>query len=77
MTTSDTYRPTAEAQQAEIDRLRAALHEIAEEWAGADSLLPPTPMGAYAVILSREWLGLRLMRWPSAPKGDTVAFAGP
>ena len=51
---TDTYRPTAEAQQAEIDRLREALHEVAEELAGADGLLPPTPMGAYAVILCQR-----------------------
>jgi hypothetical protein len=38
----------------ENERLRRALHEIAEEWAGADGLLPPTPGGAYAVILAQR-----------------------
>ena len=40
--------------RAENARLREALQKVADQCKGADGLLPPTPMGAYAVILCQR-----------------------
>ena len=44
--------------QAEIERLRRALHEIAEEWAGAECGEPVHAQEAYAIGLARRMCGL-------------------
>jgi hypothetical protein len=40
--------------KAEIERLRRALHEIAEEWAGAECGEPVHAQEAYAIELARR-----------------------
>ena len=40
--------------RSEKARLRKALELVAEQFKGAEGLLPPTPMGAYAVILCQR-----------------------
>lgn len=41
-------------QQIKIERLRRALHEIAEEWAGAECGEPVTAQEGYAIGLARR-----------------------
>jgi hypothetical protein len=43
-----------EAQDAEIERLRRALHDIAEEWAGAECGEPVHAQEAYAIGLANR-----------------------
>jgi len=45
-------------QQIEIERLRAALHEIAEEWAGAECGEPVHAQEAYAIGLAKRMYAL-------------------
>lgn len=45
-------------QQIEIERLRMALHEIAEEWAGAECGEPVYAQEAYAIGLARRMYSL-------------------
>jgi hypothetical protein len=40
--------------RAENAKLREALQTVASQWKGVEGLLPPTPMGAYAVILCQR-----------------------
>lgn len=43
-----------DALRAEVERLRGALHEIAEEWAGAECGTPVHAQEAYAIALARR-----------------------
>jgi len=53
--TADQMRAYAEQAVAqETERLRRALHEIAEEWAGAECGEPVTAQEAYAIELAHR-----------------------
>lgn len=61
----------ADAASAEIDVLRRALHEIAEEWAGAECGEPKHAQEAYAIALAKRMYllaaeALRKSRYSSA-----------
>ena len=47
-----------EAAAQEIERLRRALHEIAEEWAGAECGEPVYAQEAYAITLAKRMYAL-------------------
>jgi hypothetical protein len=47
-----------DALRAEVERLRSALHEIAEEWAGAECGEPVHAQEAYAIGLARRMYSL-------------------
>jgi hypothetical protein len=51
-------RECAIARDAEIERLRRALHEIAEEWAGAECGEPVHAQEAYAIGLAKRMYAL-------------------
>ncbi len=59
---------SAEARD-EIARLRRALHEIAEEWAGAECGEPVHAQEAYAIGLAKRMYAL-------AVEGLTVGYLG-
>ena len=42
----------------EIERMRASLHEIAEEWAGAECGEPVYAQEAYAIALAKRMYGI-------------------
>jgi hypothetical protein len=50
--------PGACSAAPEIERLRRALHEIAEEWAGAECGEPVYAQEAYAIGLAKRMYGL-------------------
>jgi hypothetical protein len=51
-------RECANVRDANIERLRRALHDIAEEWAGAECGEPVYAQEAYAVALARRMYAL-------------------
>ena len=51
-------RECAIARDAEIDRLRCALHDVAEEWAGAECGEPVHAQEAYAIGLAKRMYSL-------------------
>jgi hypothetical protein len=50
--------PQATAAADEIERLRRALHEIAEEWAGAECGEPVHAQEAYVIGLAKRMYGI-------------------
>jgi hypothetical protein len=40
--------------RAENATLREALQTVADQWKGLDKILPPTPLGAYAVVIAQR-----------------------
>ena len=57
------------AQDAEIQRLQRALHEIAEEWAGAECGEPVHAQEAYAIGLAKRMYALAVeARTPSGKR---------
>ena len=51
-------RECATLRDAEIDRLRRALHDVAEEWAGAECGEPVHAQEAYAIGLAKRMYAL-------------------
>ena len=51
-------RECATGRDAEIERLRRALHDIAEEWAGAECGEPVHAQEAYAIGLAKRMYAL-------------------
>lgn len=47
-----------ERLRAEVEALREALHEVAEEWAGAECGEPVHAQEAYAIALAKRMYGL-------------------
>ena len=56
-----------EEAAAEIERLRRALHDIAEEWAGAECGEPVYAQEAYAIALARRMYTLAAAAIRSTP----------
>jgi hypothetical protein len=52
------YKDAATARDRNEDALRVALHEIAEEWAGAECGEPVHAQEAYAIALAKRMYGI-------------------
>jgi hypothetical protein len=48
------YVATIEAQAAEIERLREALREVFEHWAGSEGFIPETAPEGYLLQLTKR-----------------------